>query len=349
MNISMAIADPDKEYLYRLTEVLQQNRGLNISAFTSLENLRKAMENTRFDVLLFDPDISGERISLSDFRLAVCLYSEECRGAELYRDCRKVLKYQRVSNIYKYILGEYADKAGYSMDLDSRTDTRLIGVYSPCGGAGKTTLSLALACRLRALGNRVLFLSLEQFDSSPVVQEPGEEGITALVEAVNDEKINFRMKLTAVARHGLENVDCLTGFRRLVDYEAVTGDEISRVLQALKKDSDYQYIVVDMESNLDAVNREAFRLADQIVLVEKPGETANHKMKTFLEQAAVQEQKEKMLLIRNFAENGSAYLKGAELPVFGVVHHYGNLSLKNVIQTVNSSGEYDADQLLGRL
>ena len=106
---------------------------------------------------------------------------------------------------------------------------------------------------------------------------------------------------------------------------------------------------MDMESNLDAVNREAFRLADQIVLVEKPGETANHKMKTFLEQAAVQEQKEKMLLIRNFAENGSAYLKGAELPVFGVVHHYGNLSLKNVIQTVNSSGEYDADQLLGRL
>ena len=61
MHISMAIADPDKEYLYRLTEVLQQNRGLNISAFTSLENLRKAMENTRFDVLLFDPDISGIR------------------------------------------------------------------------------------------------------------------------------------------------------------------------------------------------------------------------------------------------------------------------------------------------
>ena len=104
MNISMAIADLNKEYLYRLTEILQQNRELNISVFTSLENLQEAMEKTRFDVLLFDPDISSERIGLSGVKLAVCLYSDECRNIDNYRDCQKVLKYQRVSNIYKFVL-----------------------------------------------------------------------------------------------------------------------------------------------------------------------------------------------------------------------------------------------------
>ncbi len=346
MNISMAIADLNKEYLYRLTEILQQNRELNISVFTSLENLQEAMDKTRFDVLLFDPDISVERISLSRVKLAVCLYSDECRNIDNYRDCKKVLKYQRVSNIYKYVLGEYADKAGYSLELNSQTNTKLIGIYSPVGGAGKTAFSLALACKLKLLGNKVLFFSTEQYDSSSVINEYEEEGITALVEAVNDESINFKIKLTAVTRHGLENMDYLSGFTKLVDYEAVTEDEITRVLQSLKSYSDYQYIVIDMDSNLDIINAVVFDSVDQIVLVEKPGEISARKMQIFMEQVTVQEQRDKMLVVHNLAESNSVYYKGTDIPVIGSIHNYGTLNLRNTIQAMNSNKGYDVDQLL---
>ena len=346
MNISIAIADPNKDYLYRLTEVLQQNRDLNISIFSSSQKLYKALEEDKFDVLLFDPDISAERIPLMDVKLAVCLYSDECQNIDRYKDCGKVLKYQRVSNIYKYILGEYADKAGYSLEPGNQTRAKVIGVYSPIGGAGKTTVALALAGKLKMIGNTVLFLSTEQFDSSSCINKREEAGIISLVEAINCEGINFKIKLEAICRKGLGEMDCLSGFFRLVDYEAVTGDEISRVLEATKKYSDYQYVVIDMDSNLDAINKAVFDTADQIILVEKPGETANYKMQLFVEQAAVQESRNKIFRIHNFAENNSSYIRENNIPVIGMIHNYGNLPMKSVIQAVNSNGCCDVDRLL---
>ena len=346
MNISIAIADLDKDYIYRLTEVLQQNRDLSISAFTSFEKLQAALERTHYDVLLFDPDISGERIRLSGVKLALCLYSEECVNASLYADCPKVLKYQRVSNIYKCILKEYADKAGYSVELGNRINTKLIGVYSPIGGAGKTTVALALTCRLKLIGNTALFLSTEQMESASLVNEHEEEGIAALVEAVGNENVNFKVKLAAISRHGLDDIDYLAGFIKLVDYEAVTEEEIREVLRLIKRESDYQYVVIDMDTNLDRVNKTVFEEVDQILLVEKPGEIPNCKMDIFMKQVLAQEQKNKLLLLHNFAENNSVYGKEQGIPVIGKIHNYGNLSFKNIIHAVNSNGEYEVECLL---
>lgn len=346
MNISLAIADLNRDYVYRLTEVLQHNRDLNISAFTSLEKLQEALEDTCFDVLLFDPDISKEKIKLSGTKLAICFYSEDCKNLHLYDDCAKVLKYQRVSNIYKFLLNEYADKAGYSIDLNNRTSTKLIGVYSPIGGAGKTTVALALACKLKLHGYSVLFLNTEQFDSSSLVNEYGKDSIAALVESVNNEHVNFKIKLEAITRHGLDDVDYLSGFTRLVDYEAVMSDEISKVMQSIKRDSDYQYVVIDMDSNLDLINKIIFEDADQILLVEKPGEIPTYKMKIFMDQVLVQEKRDKMLRIHNFAENNSNYFNQPNIPVIGKIHNYGNLNLKSIIHAVNSNGEYDIDWIL---
>ena len=348
MNISIAIADLNKDYIYRLTEVLQQNRELSISAFTSFEKLQEALERTRFDVLLFDPDISPVRMNLSGVKLALCLYSEECENTELYGDCAEILKYQRVSNIYKYILNEYADKAGLSLEPGSHTSTKLIGVYAPAGGSGKTMVSLALTCKLKLLGYSALFLSTEQFESSSAVNGQEEDGVTALIEAVSNDKVNFKVKLTAVSRHGLDDIDYLKGFEKLVDYEAVTEEEITGVLRSIKADSDYQYVVIDMESNLDTINKAVFDAVDQILLIEKPGEISGHKMDVFLKQVFVQERENKMLLLHNFAENGSSYRKKGNIPLIGEIHHYGNLNFKNIIHAVNSNGEYEIERLLNQ-
>lgn len=346
MNISMAIADLNKDYLYRLTEMLQQNRELSISAFTSLEKLQTALEHEHFDVLLFDPGLSSERINFWGVKLALCLYSEECENLGLYNDCPKVLKYQRASNIYKCILKEYADKAGYSLESGGRINTRIIAVYSPNGGAGKTTLALALSCKLKLLGYTALFVSTEQFESASIVNKHEEEGITALIEAVSNDKVNFKVKLTAISQHGLDDMDYLGGFEKLVDYEAVTKEEIEQVLRSIKKESDYQYVVVDMDSNLDAINKAVFEIADFILLVENPGEIPNHKMKIFMEQVFVQEQKRKIYRVHNFAESNSIYREEKDIPLIGEVHHYGNLTFKNIIHAVNANGEYDIEQLL---
>lgn len=133
MNISIAIVDTNREYVERLSEVLQQYHDLTLSLFTNFDSLQKALEQNRFDIVLFDPDISRERLTVSTVKLAVCFYYDHCVNLNMYANCAKVLKYQRVSNIYKDILREYADKAGGAEEFGNRMKTCLIGVYSPVG------------------------------------------------------------------------------------------------------------------------------------------------------------------------------------------------------------------------
>ena len=346
MNISLAIADTNRRYVEKLSEVLQQYHDLTISLFTNAEKLQAALDQTRFDVLLFDPDISPERLSISGVKLAVCLYSDGCGNMGLYPDCAKILKYQRISNIYKNMLREYADKAGEYADFGNRTSTKLIGVYSPAGGSGKTTVALAIASRLKSMGNAVLFVNTEQLESASFVNTHDEDGLAMLVEDAENENVNFKVKLTAISKHGMDDMEYVEGFTRLVDYAAMTGEDIGNVFRRMKRESDYRYVIIDMDSNLDAVNKTIFELADQVVIVEKPGELPVRKMELFAQQVLVQEQKNKLVRILNFAESNSVYCNELDVPVIGTIHNYGNLKLDSIIRAMNANGEYTAERLI---
>lgn len=348
MNISIAIADPNMEYAERLSEALQQHSDLTIHIYSSGIKLQKGMETKQFDIVLFDPDISEERLDFPTVRYPVCLYSDEARNKGLYADCAKVAKYQRISSIYKEIVREYADKAGYSADLDRSKSAGTLAVYSPAGGSGKTTVALAIASRLSASGMTVLFMGAEQLGSSSCVNPGQEEGITALVACAADEKVNFKMKLTGIMKQGLNGMFYIEGFEKLVDYEAVSGEEMTGVLDKIRRCGLCDVLIVDMESHLDRIGKAVLEAADRIILVEKPGELPAEKMKLFMRQAAANEHRNKLVKVSNFAESRSEYSGCEDIQAAGLVHNYGNLPLRNMIQAINSNNEIAVDSILNR-
>lgn len=346
MNISIAIADLNLEYIERLSEVLQQYEELTIHIYTSGYKLQAAIEKNRFDVVLFDPDISEERLVFPGVKLPICLYSDEAHNRSMYADFAKVVKYQRVSNIYKEIIREYADKAGYSADFDNSKNTGILAVYSPVGGSGKTTIALTVASKLVSQGKAVLFISAEQLNSSLCLNAKREDGVTALVEAVADERVNFELKVKGIMKSGVNGMYYLEGFDRIVDYSAVTGDEFAEVLNRIRRGGFCNVVVVDMESNLDSISRSVIETADKVLVVEKAGELPAVKMNLFAQQTFTHEHRDKMMIVHNFAENNSVYSDQLAVPVVGTVHNYGNLQLKNVIQAINANGEIILDAVL---
>lgn len=348
MNISIAIADADREYAERLSEVLQQYDELTIHIYTNGQKLQDAMEANSFDIVLFDPDVSEQKLNFVNVKLPVCLYSDDAGRRSWYADCAKVMKYQRISNIYKDFIREYADKAGYSADFDRSQATSIIAVYSAAGGSGKTTIALAVASGLASLGKSVLFVSLERLSSAFYVNAKREEGITALVNSAADEHTNFELKVKGLMKQGLNGMYYVEGFERFVDYDAVTEGEMADVLNRIKRCGICDVLVVDMESSLDDVGKKVFALADRIVAVERTGELPAMKQKLFAQQAVVSEYRKKMCGIRNFAENNSVYGAEMEIPILGTVHNYGNLPLNNVIQAIIGNREIAVEKLIGR-
>lgn len=348
MNISIAIADPDMEYAERLSEALQQYAELTVHLYSSSVKLQKAMETKQFDIVLFDPDISKKKLDFPTVKYAVCLYSDEARNKGLYADCAKVAKYQRISSIYKEVVREYADKAGYSADLNRSQRAGTLAVYSPAGGSGKTTVALAVASRLAASGMNVLYIGTEQLGSSSCVNPAQEEGITALVACAADEKVSFKMKLTGIMKQGMNGISYVEGFERLVDYDAVSGEEMANVIDKIRRCGLCDVLIIDMESHLDGIGKAVLEAADRIILVEKPGELPAVKMKLFMQQAVINEHKGKLVKVSNFAENRSEYAGCEDIPAAGLVHNYGNLPLKNMIQAINSNSEIAVDSILNR-
>lgn len=351
MNISLAIADSNTEYVERLREELHhQYAELSISTYKSGEKLQADLDDKlkpkHFDIVLFDPDVSEEKLRFTNVKLPICLYSDEAEHSSRYSDCVMIKKYQRISNIYKSFIREYADKAGYSADFDNSQNTRIAAVYSPVGGSGKTTISLAIASKLVSMGKTVLFLSVEQLSSSFYVNAKQEEGITALLNKAADEHTNFELKIKGVMKQGMNGMFYIEGFDRIVDYCAVIEDEMTGVLSKVKRSGIFDVIVIDMESNLDVIGKAVFAAVDRIVVVEKTGELPSAKIKLFVRQAVMDEYKEKMLRVCNFAENNSVYSTELALSTVGTVHNYGNLQLKNVIQAINSNNEIAVEKIL---
>lgn len=346
MNISIAIADLNREYLERLSEVMQQYDELTIHVYTNGQKLKEAMEDKRFDVVLFDPDIAEEKLTFPGIKLPVCLYSDEAQGACKYADFVKVEKYQRVSNIYKEIIREYAEKAGYAADFDYSQNTAVVAVYSPVGGSGKTTVALAVAGQVSSQGKSVLFISAEQLNSSFCVNGKEGDGIVALVQAATDEHVNFELKMKGIVKQGFHGMHYIEGFERLADHDAVSADDMTNVLNKIRRCGAFDVLVVDMDSGLGPVEQAVFELADCIVIVDKAGELSEVKMDLFAEQAFANEHKNKMVRVYNFAEINSKYSTKLDVPAAGVIHNYGNLQLKNMIHDIHKNGEIALDKII---
>lgn len=340
MIISVAIADSNREYTERLTEVLQNQADLKLSVFTGADKLMKSLETESYDILLFDPDISMERLYFPRVKLAVCLYSEEAVNSSLYSDLVNVHKYQRISAIYKEVLKHYADKAGYQGSLGSLRYSTMYAVYSPAGGSGKTLLSIALSAKLAEAGREVLYLSLEQLSAASEIFPWKEEGITKLIETLSTEA-SFELKLKGIAKKGVNTVHYLEGFRRIADYKDTTGEEIRELLSQLKHSGEYDCIVVDMGSHMDAIRIAVWEEADRIVLIQTGGETASEKMELFWQQGIVLEHKNKLAVIYNRSENSILQ----DLPCIGRIRDYGRQTMKMVLQNISQSQEIDISRL----
>lgn len=346
MNIKIAIIDNDINYLERLSGVLQQYNELSVAVFTRIESFQQTMEFEDFQIVVFNPDISAQQLIFSDKMMPVCLCTEESVNRNLYQNIPIIQKYQRISNIYKQIIKNYAEHVKDSeMDYFKAASTGVIAVHSPIGGSGKTTLSLAIAGKLHKMGKSVLFLSMEQCNSSSVCCDIKEEGITCLVEALNTNS-SFELKLKGILKQSAGGFYYIECFSRLVDYDDVKDEEIEKIIKKIKMCDVCDYIVIDTGSTLDGVNKAVLYSADRIVVVQRSGELADAKLSLFDRQILVNELREKLCVVKNFVMQGTRGYELENVPVAGEVRGYGTLTHNDLLGCIEQENNMEMSYLL---
>jgi len=160
-----------------------------------------------------------------------------------------------------------ADNAAPVQLQQRASQGKVIAVYSPKGGSGRTTLATNLAIALKEENNRVALIdgSLQFGDVAVFLNEQGKNTILDLAPRVSelDPEIIQEVMLT----HKATGIDVLAAPPQpdLAIFAKVTGEQFGPLLEYLRKM--YTYVVVDTATALDYIWGSTLEAANLMLLV----------------------------------------------------------------------------------
>lgn len=271
-----AICEPDKEYAGHLAEYIRHHNLLQmeICIFTNVEHLNEGIKKRSADMLLLSENCLGDFVESGQIKQYMILTEG---NVEILPEIPVVYKYQPASElmneIIKFIL---SDSKGHRF-AGGKKSGRVLGMFSPSGGAGITTYALALAKEL-SREEQVLYVSME-----PLSGFSGEEsGLSELLYYTRQQQCNILLKVKSLVRKQ-QGVDCIYSVGHYRDLQEIQDEDLNKWIEELCQTGGYGYLIVDLGTICEA-SVSMMEYCDNIFMPESKGmigiskEEAFHRM-----------------------------------------------------------------------
>jgi pilus assembly protein CpaE len=151
--------------------------------------------------------------------------------------------------------------------LQTGRETHIVVVYSPQGGAGKTTIATNVAAALMREDTKVLLMDLDlQFgDVGVFLNLKPQATIVDLIKSVDDFDPDLVDNVLVTHDSGLR---VLLAPLRPEDAESVPPEKVPVLVEKLK--GMFDFIVIDLPSRLDDLALSLFDMAERLLLVVNP-------------------------------------------------------------------------------
>ncbi len=247
----MVVYDEEPLYAERLSDyVNRKDKGIfKAQAFTSPEALQEFAKDNEIDVLLTG-ESGKERVLAGVPQTQTLILSEERPGPGAAKSggSREIYKYQSGDEIIREVLACYCETPGVEMIYPGFSDKskRIIGIYSPVGRCGKTSLALSIG-QILAKEEKTLFLSLDIYTGfSVLMAERWRRDFSDLLYYYKQGRFHA-VRLNSVIYY-VGDMAWLPPIRFPDDHCQVTSEEMAGLLETILKDCDYTTIVLDLGS-----------------------------------------------------------------------------------------------------
>lgn len=245
MMIRIVIADSNKEYMeyFRRAAEINYASQLEISLFSKEDSLKKCLIEKKCDILLISETMEQ---ALEEYNCGKLLLTED-KGVERKNGCRAVYKYQKIEEIYRVIVSEYAElKEKEGIVFKKKGNAKMISVLSAGGGTGKTTVCFALAKLLCSMKKEVLYVPLEQFSNLNYMY-PGDEtqSLSNVFYAAKERKHTLSIRMKNMIRRGMDGMLFLRPLDSPAELEQMTAEDWNFFLDALASVECIDYILLD--------------------------------------------------------------------------------------------------------
>ena len=239
------IADSQESYARAFMEYanLKEDRLFQVRMCTQREQLLKALAEEEIEILLITAEwypVCQDRIN----RECVIFLSEGSLPSRL-KMYPAVYKYQSAENILREVLYYYSEQCEEDVCLTRiRGDSRVIGVYSPVGGSGKTLFALTLG-QILAENQNVLYLNLEECSGLSELSGNSSWNLSDLIYFYRQKKSSFPYRLNSMVRKW-DRLDYIPPCDSYMDFRQITADEWQKLLYLVRTQSDYGTVILDM-------------------------------------------------------------------------------------------------------
>lgn len=242
----MAVYDEDPFYAERLSDyVNRKEKGIfKAQAFTSRERLEEFAKGNVVDVLLTGAPAETKEISALSKTQKMHLTEE--RSAEGDLEAPEIYKYQSGDDIIREVMAAYCEVPGVKGAFPglSSNGKRIIGVYSPVGRCGKTSLALSIG-QVLAKEEKVLFITMDMFSGfSEILDEHWKRDLSDLFYYYKQGRFHG-LRLNSIIYY-LGDMAWLPPLRYPDDYSQVTAAEMADFLVRVLNESAYETIVLDI-------------------------------------------------------------------------------------------------------
>lgn len=281
--INLIIADTDQSYLDSLANYMLNNHSkwFQISTFSNKENLIKSLEasTNMIDILLIGPNIYSEDLPLNKVKSTLILSSG--RVVEECSDLTIINKYQSAEMLVSDILRNYSEKSsGEIINMTGDKKTKVIGIYSPSGGVGKSSLAVNLSVQCASTGMSIFYLNLEDINSTHnyFIKE-SDQNFSNVLFYIKGKSKNLGMKIDSLKSVDASNVNYFSVQDSVFEIDEMLPEEINNLIAELVKISHYDIIFVDMSSILNKRNMNILKICDKFIYLLTSDSVVEEKVK----------------------------------------------------------------------
>lgn len=319
--LRLVIADEDMSSVNRLEEMIIRrfSRLAEIWFFTDQSCLEDFMQETdSVDVLAISETMYGDFLENKKIGQVFLVIPEIEVGTEYPEDVTVVMKFMPSEEFVSRIeaaLQERKPEEKQEQKPEKKTavdvtgvlipgerDTKVIAVYSPIGGCGKSLTTLALAKKLKRLDQQVLVIGCDPMQSISVFLPQGQYADEKLAEDLKNPGEDTYWQILQSIRQ--DDISYLLPFEKTLPMLGIGAAEWKALVEILKEKKDFDYLIMDVGCTLSTDAAALLGEADKLIFITEPGETANLKVQKLLKNAELLPQCECIMIANGYRGDG---------------------------------------------
>lgn len=250
----------------------------------------------------------------------------------------KIFKYTSIKEIFNEIISKSSNTLKISSEI--KKESQIILVYSSSGGVGKTTVALGMAACLTQNYKKVMYINAGWLQT---FQHMFENQTSVSENDVYARLTNPSDDIYAEIKHVLrkELFTYLPPFKAALMSLGLKYSVYEKLALSAKKTNDFDFIIVDTDSEFDEEKASLLGVADKVVIVTKQNATSVYATNTLVSNMNCSQNDKYIFVCNDFSKDESnALISPTFTPKFVIseyiehILHYDNLKVEEFASSI---------------